>query len=127
MDPLSDMLIRVKNARTAGKGSIQIPYSKFKHEIAKFLSEKEFVGKVERKGKRVKKFLEVELPPKQREGGLKGVRLLSTPGRRLYAPYRKLPRSIRGGIVILSTSRGIMAANKARREKIGGEIIAEVW
>lgn len=119
------MLIRIKNAERAGQASVLIPYSKFKHEIAKALERAGWLGGVERKGKRVRKSLEVHL-----SGGksvIRNVRLISKPSRRLYAPFRKIPRSGRGGIVIVTTPKGVLTDREARKEKTGGQLIAEVW
>lgn len=123
MDPISDMFIRLKNAQRAGHEAVQIPYSKFKHEIAKVLEREGFVGAIERKGKRIRKTLEIKLAQK----GIEDVRLLSKPSRRLYASYKDISRSKHGGIIIISTSKGVMSAENARKEKAGGELIAEVW
>ena len=82
-DPISDMLIRIKNAQKAGHESMLIPYSKFKHEIARALEKTKLVGKIERKGKRTHKTLEIELLSKNGHPLIEDVRLLSTPGRRV--------------------------------------------
>lgn len=127
MDPISDMFIRIKNAQKAGHSALQLPYSKFKHEIAKVLENSGFVGKIERKGKKVRKTLEIELNDEEKKLIVHDVRLLSKPSRRLYASHDKLPLSRHGGIVIVSTSKGVMSALEAKKAKIGGQLIAEVW
>lgn len=127
MDPISDMLIRIKNAQKAGHETVQIPYSKFKHEIAKVLEEHKMVKASERKGKRVRKFLEVELVYADEEPAIHEVRLISKPSRRFYSPLKKIPKPRHGGLIILSTPKGVMCEEKARKEKVGGELIAEVW
>ncbi len=127
MDPISDFFIRIKNAQTAGHDAVQIPYSRLKHDIARALARGGFLGGIERKGKRVKKFLEVGLIGGKESSGVRGVRLISTPGRRIYWPYKAVRRAPRGGMVILTTSKGILSGAEARREKVGGQVIAEVW
>lgn len=127
MDPISDFLIRIKNAQTAGHETVQIPYSRLKHDIAKAMERGGFLGSAERKGKRVKKFLDVTLVGGKENPGVRGVRLISTPGRRVYRPYRDLRRAAQGGMVILTTSKGILSGEEARREKVGGQVIAEIW
>lgn len=127
MDPISDMFIRIKNAERAGHDAVRMPYSKFKHEIAKALERAGLVGALERKGKRVRKTLEIKLPRGTGVARVSDVRLLSRPSRRLYAHYRELPRVRRGGIIVVSTPRGVMSSVEARRQKVGGELIAEVW
>lgn len=127
MDPISDMLIRIKNAQNAGHETVQVPYSRMKHEIARALERTGFVGKAERKGKRVKKFLEVALLGGKENPALHGVKLISTPGRRTYLSYKDLRPAPHGGAMILTTSKGILSGQEARREKIGGQLIAEIW
>lgn len=126
-DPIADMFIRIKNAHRAGRVSVHIPYSKFKHEIAHMLKRAGMVAAVERKGKRVKKTLEITLKDRRDPQAFHDVAVLSTPSRRLYAPHGKLHPASRGGIVILSTSRGVMSEKEARKAKVGGQLIAEVW
>jgi|SRR3989344_3039482 len=126
-DPISDMFIRIKNAGKAGHGSVQVPYSKFKHEIAKVMERSSLVGKIERKGKRIRKTLEIELISKNELPKISNVNLISKPSRRLYMPYKSLKDSRYGGTLILSTSKGIMTGREARKEKVGGQLIAEVW
>jgi len=122
------MFIRIKNAQKAGHASVLIPYSKFKHEIAKALERVGYVAKVERKGKRVKRNLEVGLLYTEDEiPVLKGVKFFSTPSRRLYTSYRKLRSAQRGGVILLTTSKGILSDKEARKEKVGGQLLAEIW
>lgn len=127
MDPISDMFIRIKNASKAGHETAQIPYSKFKHEIIKTLARAKLVEWVERKGKKTRKVLEIGLSTKDGVSTIKGVKLLSKPSRRLYAPYKRLRRAGGGGITILSTPQGVMGDQEARKAKVGGQLIAEVW
>ncbi len=127
MDPISDFFIRIKNAQTAGHEAVQIPYSRLKHELARALERGGFVARPERKGKRVKKFLDVALIGGKENAKVHGVRLVSTPGRRVYLPYKDLRRSSRGGILLLTTSKGILSSEEARQKKVGGQVIAEVW
>ena len=105
MDPISDMFIRIKNAQNAGHKTAQLPYSRMKHEIARALERTGFVGHAERKG----------------------VKLLSTPGRRVYVSYKDVRSAAHGGVVLLTTSKGIMSGEEARREKVGGQLLAEIW
>lgn len=126
-DPISDMLIRVKNAQIAGHDTVQIPYSRMKHEIARALERGGFIASAERKGKRARKFLEVGLIGGKENPALHGVRLISTPGRRVYQSYHDIRPASRGGVVLMTTSKGILSAPEARREKVGGQLIAEIW
>ena len=121
------MFIRIKNAQKAGHQTVQIPYSKMKHEIAKILEQAKLVGAVERRGKRVKKFLDVELAYQGEKPAIQEVKLLSKPSRRLYVSAKNLPRLRHSGALILSTSRGVMNSHDAKKLKVGGQMIAEVW
>ncbi len=127
MDPISDMFIRIKNAQRAGHLSVRIPHSKFKHEILKVLEGHGFIGSIERRGKRVKKVLYAGLLYRNEIPMIREVKFLSRPGRRVQMPYKKLRTAVHGGMVILSTSKGVMSEREARHEKIGGELIAEIW
>ena len=127
MDPVSDMLIRIKNAQRAGRKTAHIPYSKFKQEIAKAVMRAGLVESAERKGKRLKKIIEIGFKEGAREERPLNVRLISKPSRRLYLPRRSLRPSLFGGIYLLSTSKGVMSDKEARKAKVGGEVIAEIW
>ena len=126
-DPISDMLIRIKNAQAAKHEAVRIPYSLLKHEIAKALERSGMVGASERKGKRVRKILELQLRYPEGTPAIKEVRLISKPSRRLYASYRDLYRAPRGGVILLTTPRGVLSSVEARKQKVGGQLIAEVW
>ena len=127
MGPVSDMFIRIKNANRAGHETVYIPYSRFKLDIAKALAGAGFVGAVEVKGKRVRKTIEISLQYRDDEPMIRGVTLLSKPSRRLYTPYKKIMPSAHRGVVLLTTPKGIMTGETARKEKVGGQLIAEIW
>ena len=127
VDPVSDMLIRIKNAQRAGHDAVRLPYSKFKHEIAKALERAGYVGEIERRGKRVKKTLVIQLRYTLEQPAVNDVKLLSKPSQKLYTSYRDLRPSKTGGAIILSTPKGVMSRQEARKEKVGGQLIAEVW
>ena len=127
MDPISDLFIRIKIALRAGHESVQIPYSQYKQEMAKILGKTGLVGSVEKKGKRVRKTLVVELKYRDGEPLIRDVQIISKPSRRLYASWKDMPRSRRGGIILVTTPKGVLTSEKARKEKVGGELIAEVW
>lgn len=126
-DPVSDLFIRIKNAKKAGHQTVRVPYSFYKHEIIKALERSGFVGEAMRKGKRIKKLLEIPLIERQGAPAFSDVALLSKPSRRLFVSSRSLPRPQRGGVVLMTTSRGVMTSEEARKQKIGGQVIAEVW
>ena len=127
MDPISDMFIRIKNASRAGHETVTLSYSHFKHELAKVLERHGYVGGLERKGKRVRKTLDIVLKGDKENPAIHDVALISKPSRRLYLPYREITKSKRGGIVVISTPQGAMSGEEARKAKVGGEIIVEIW
>ena len=128
MDPISDMFIRIKNAQYAGHKTVSIPYSKFRYELVKTLERSGYIKDAERRGKRIKRFIEIELKYEDKVSAISGVRLLSRPSRRVFAHAKEL-RSIcrHGGIVVVSTSKGVMTHKEAMAVKIGGQLIAEIW
>lgn len=127
-DPISDMFIRIKNAQKAGHKTASFPYSKFKYELVKTLERSGYIKDVERRGKRVKRLLEIGLKYEDESPVISGVSLLSRPSRRIYAHAEELRRICRhGGVVAVSTSRGVMTHKEAVAAKVGGQLIAEVW
>lgn len=127
-DPIADMLTRIRNANQARHESVEIPASKEKIEIAKILKNEGFITSYKVEGD-VKKVLTVEL--KYTKEGIKvlnGLRRISKPGLRTYVQSDKLPRVLNGlGIAIISTSKGLMTDRDAKKNKVGGEVIAYVW
>ncbi|MEK9175263.1 MAG: 30S ribosomal protein S8 [Patescibacteria group bacterium] len=129
MDPIADMLIRIKNAQFAHKEIVAFGHSKLKLEIAKILERVGYVGSVSKKGRKNKKFIEIELlydnngNPK-----ISYVKRLSGPSKRLYRGFREIFRPKNGyGIAIYSTPKGLLTDSEARKEKIGGEALFELW
>jgi len=128
MDPITDMLNRIKNAQAVLHPQLEIPYSQLKYEIAKLLEKKGFIAKVSKVGKKEKKFIEIVLKYDNKVGAISGLRKISKPGQRIYLPARKI-RKIKGGygIAIISTSHGLMTDKEAKKQKLGGEILCEIW
>lgn len=128
MDSIAEMLIRIKNAQSAGKPTVDVDYSSVKYQIANILVKKDFLEAVERKFKKQKKFLRLILKYVDKEPKMRGVKRISKPGRRVYLPSKKI-KSSKGvfSVVIVSTSQGIMSHIDARKKNLGGEIICEVW
>jgi len=128
-DPIADMLTRIRNANSARHESVDVPASNMKKAIAQILFEEGYIKKYEvtnddRQGN-IKIWLKYSENKKQVIVGLKRV---SKPGLRVYANREDLPRVLKGlGIAIISTSKGIMTDKKARRENVGGEVLAFVW
>ena len=127
-DPLSDMLTRIRNAAAVNKTSVTMPHSKLKEAVAKLLSENNFVGKVDVTGSDIGKQLVIAVQTKNGQSPITEVTRLSKPGRRLYANADAIP-SVKGGrgIVIISTSQGVMTGKDAKKQRLGGELLCQVY
>jgi small subunit ribosomal protein S8 len=126
-DPISDMLTRIKNAYMARKAEVVLPSSKIKMAIAKILKENNYIAEFSESGD-VKKEMKLKLSYKNRQPAMQEAKRISKPGRRIYSGADELPKVLSGyGISILSTSRGIMTNREARKQKIGGEVICEIY
>jgi small subunit ribosomal protein S8 len=127
-DPISDFLTRLKNASRAGNESFTAPYSKIKVEIARILKEEGYIWSHETDTTGAFPKIKVKVKYADRTPALTDIKRLSKPGRRRYVGVDEIPRVLGGlGITILSTSRGIMAGHKAKKENLGGELLAKVW
>lgn len=128
-DPIADMLTRVRNAIAANHSRVDIPGSKLKLEIARILKEEGYVNNFVTKGEGTKYIIRIFL--RYDAKGISSITHLSRvsrPGRRVYVGAGEIPRVLGGyGINIVSTSRGLMSGKKARQEKVGGEILAQVY
>ena len=126
-DPISDFLTRFKNAARAGNEEFTAPYSKIKADIAEILKQEGYIWKYEVvTGERT----ELKVSPKFVDGRpvLTDLKRVSKPGRRQYVGSQVIPRVLSGlGISVLSTSKGVMTGASAKRQKLGGEIIANIW
>jgi len=128
MDPISDMLISIKNAQAVDHLTVSVPFSNLKYKIAKILEKEGFIEKVEKKGREVKKFLEITLKYDEKVPAISGLKRISKSGQRIYLPYKKIRKVKDGiGIAIISTSKGLMTNKEARKQKLGGEVICEIW
>lgn len=129
IDPIADMLTRIRNAMTAKLDSVIIPASKEKDAIANILLEEGYIKSVEKTTDKFVKNIKIEI--KYDENGnsvICGLKRISKPGLRVYASIDKLPKVIGGmGISIISTNKGILTDKKARELKVGGEVLAYVW
>ncbi|MCH2613946.1 MAG: 30S ribosomal protein S8 [Opitutales bacterium] len=128
-DPISDFLTRVRNASSAGKDQCISPHSKMKAEIARILKEEGFIQDVSA-GKDAKgnKTLVVTLKYVDFEPSLSGFERVRRPGLRLYSKSMDIPRVLNGlGVCILTTPKGLMKDRDARRQKLGGEMVCNVW
>lgn len=136
MDVISDMLTKIKNAQAVNKDTVFAPFSNLKYEIAKILEKEGFIKRVEKKKKKVGKnnrfqpgqILEISLKYDNKVPVISGIKKISKGGQRIYQPVSKIKRVKGGyGMAIISTSKGLMTDKEARKNKIGGEVICEIW
>ena len=127
-DPISDMLTRIRNAILVHKTQIELPHSAIKESVAKLLVENNFAQGVKVQKDKVGKTLTITLNDENSNSNITEIVRLSKPGRRHYANAKEIPAVKRGrGIVIVSTSKGLMTGESARTQKVGGELICKVY
>ena len=127
-DPIADMLTRIRNANKNRSASCEIPASNMKEEIAKILKNEGFIEDYKIEGETANKMITLTLKYKNKERVITGLKRISKPGLRVYAGADELPTVLNGlGIAIISTSKGIMTDKEARKNSLGGEVIAYVW
>ena len=126
-DPIADMLARIRNAVAAKHSRVDVPASKLKLEIARILKEEGYINNFVLKGEGPKRLIRIFLRYDARgTSSITHLQRVSRPGRRVYVPSHEIPRVLGGyGINIVSTSRGLMSGKTARKENIGGEVLAE--
>ncbi|MBU1178328.1 30S ribosomal protein S8 [Patescibacteria group bacterium] len=129
-DPIADMLTRIRNAQAVKQPSVLMPYSKVKLEVGKILEREGYVKQSkEFKQPEENKLIKIQLKYDENDQPIiKKIKRISKPGCRVYCQKGKLPRILQGmGIVIVSTSKGLMTDQEARRAGLGGEILCEVY
>lgn len=127
-DPIGDFIVRLKNASDVGLPHVVVSYSKLKHSVADVLVASGFVAKVEKEGKDPKSALTVHLAYKDGKPRITGVKRISKPGRRMYASVSEInPVKYGKGILVLSTPKGVMTGGQAKKEKVGGETMFEMF
>ena len=128
MDTISNMIIQIKNAGSAGHDHVSVPYSKLKYSIAEVLKKEKFIKDVAIESQKSRKMLAIDLFMENRVPKIKGVKRISKPSRRIYKKSSDI-RSVKNGYgaLILSTSQGIMSGREARRASLGGEALFQIW
>lgn len=129
-DPIADMLARIKNAYLARQPAVEIPYAKIKEEIGKILVKEKYLKNQKTENLKNQKTKKIVCELKYQEGkpALSDFVRVSKPGRRVYAGWKKIPRTLSGyGITIVSTPEGVMTDNQARKKKLGGEVICKIY
>lgn len=124
-----DLLTKIKNAQAVKKESVKLPYSEMDFVIAELLTKFKFAEGASKKGRAPKRVLEVKLRyDKEGVGAVQGVNVLSRPSRRLYAGYKDLRPVRQGyGLLVISTPKGIMDGKSARQQKLGGQLLFQIW
>jgi small subunit ribosomal protein S8 len=128
-DQIADMLTIIRNALAVKKPFAVVPFSKLKMELAKILLKNGFVEKVDTEGRKVKKEIKIYLKYNEdKTPAISGLKRISKPGQRIYKKYKELkPVKFGYGIAVISTSKGLLTDKEARKQKLGGEVICEVW
>ncbi len=128
-DPLADMLTRVRNASMVNFDSVNMPLSKLKANVAKILKDEGYISDYHIQKDGVQGVLKIDLKYDQaNDNVIIGLRRVSKPGRRLYVNADNIPKVMSGlGIGIVSTSKGLMTDRQARKMRVGGELLCEVW
>jgi len=131
VDSIADMLTRIRNAQMVGHQTVEFPFSKIKMEIANLLNRENYVGTVTKKGKGADKKIELTLKyrdEKNTKPVIRGLKRISKPGQRIYVSSKRLYLISRErGTAVLSTSKGIMTINEAKKKHVGGEVLFIIW
>ena len=127
-DPIADMLTRIRNANQMKHEKVDMPASKLKKEVLELLKKEGYITFVQVVKGSVQDTLRVTLKYMQTDRVIKGLKRISKPGLRVYAKNSEIPKVLNGlGIAVISTSNGVMTDREARKQKVGGEILAYVW
>ena len=127
-DPIADMLTRVRNANQMRYKEVEVPASKMKKEIARILKSEGFIVDYKVKKNNIQDILVLSLKYVDKERVITGLKRISKPGLRVYVKAEEVPSVLNGlGIAIISTSQGVMTDKEARKNSLGGEVLAYVW
>jgi small subunit ribosomal protein S8 len=127
-DPIADMLTRIRNAISVNAKTTSMPHSKIKETVARILADNNFIDSVEVVEADGRKTLVISINPENESAKITEIKRLSRPGRRMYVKSPAVPTVRRGrGMVVISTSSGIMTGTEAKAKKLGGELICEVY
>ncbi len=127
-DPISDYLTRIRNAASAGQEQVFVPFSRMKSELSRILQEEGYIWGYEVDTNATHPRLKLKLKYQDKAPVIRNLKRISKPGLRKYVSCDEIPRVLGGlGISILSTSRGIMTGNRAKKSKVGGELLAQIW
>lgn len=127
-DPIADMLTRIRNALAIQQNQVKMPHSNIKQSVAKILEENHYIVSSQVEGDGIEKSLVLTVTSEMSTSPITEINRVSKPGRRVYAKAKDIPVIKQGrGIVILSTSKGVMTGEQAKQKKLGGEVLCEIY
>jgi small subunit ribosomal protein S8 len=127
-DPIADLLARIRNAASAQKADMFVPYSKMKAEIVRILKDEGYISDYSVDTSAAHPRIKITNKLVDRSSAITGLKRVSRPGLRRYVGADEIPRVLGGmGVAILSTSRGVLSGREAKKQKVGGELLAYVW
>jgi small subunit ribosomal protein S8 len=127
-DPIADMLTRIRNALAVRQEQVSMPHSKVKHSVAQILVDNQYIVSAKVEGEGISKSLVLQVINDNSASPITEINRVSKPGRRVYAKVKDIPVVKQGrGMVIVSTSKGIMSGNEATTKKLGGEVLCQVY
>jgi small subunit ribosomal protein S8 len=128
MDPIADILTRIRNAQAVSHRTVKVPFSQLKLSLAKILEKEGMIERVGTQGRQTGKIIEIELKYKNGQPVIHGLKRVSKPGRRIYVKNDQLRPVRQGyGFSIISTPQGLMTNKEAKKKGLGGEVLCEVW
>src|SRR5882672_10258394 len=128
IDPISDMLTRIRNASRALLPAVVLPHSRIKESIAHILKQEGYIAEVAVDGKTAKKTIKLKLKYEGKKNVIEGLKRVSTPGLRRYVGATEIPRVLGGlGVSVVSTSEGLMTGTQAKKKNLGGELLCYIW
>jgi len=124
----TDLLTQIKNAQAAKKEAIKYPYSNMDMTIAELLAKQNYLESATKRGRMPKRIIEIALKYENGKGVINGIKIISRPSRKIYSGYKEM-RPVRHGfgLGVISTSKGIMTTFEAKKMKLGGELLFEIW
>ena len=123
-----DLLTKIKNAQASKQENVKVPYTEMDFAVAELLASNKFLDGVFKKGRMPKRILDIKLKYSNNTGVIQNVKFVSKPSRRLYTGYKDIKPVRQGyGLLVLSTPKGIMDGKSARKQKLGGQLLFEIW
>ncbi len=127
-DPIADMLTRIRNALAVRQEEVRMPHSKIKQSVAEILAENKYIVGASVEGEGIEKSLVLRVTGTDASSPITEIKRVSKPGRRVYAKVKDIPTVKQGrGLVIVSTSKGVMTGTEARTQKLGGEVLCQIY